>query len=194
MSQIESVKQKLQARLPGVSAVIDEPLKPDGPWMLDVALDNRAVNIEWRPHRGFGISSQEPHREGYYGEEPDEILSTVDETVGRVVELIKSGASTVPPSELTLGELRERLRLSQAQLARRLRVSQAAISELEKNLVRSQLQTLRKAVKALGAELEIRAVLPNARAFTLKLSEDGASRFRRSVRPRKRRSIKRRGR
>ncbi|PYU20600.1 MAG: hypothetical protein DMG30_20570 [Acidobacteria bacterium] len=169
MSQIESVKQKLQARLPGVSAVIDEPLKPDGPWMLDVALDNRAVNIEWRPHRGFGISSQEPHREGYYGEEPDEILSTVDETVGRVVELIKSGASTVPPSELTLGELRERLRLSQAQLARRLRVSQAAISELEKNLVRSQLQTLRKAVKALGAELEIRAVLPNARAFTLKL-------------------------
>ena len=163
MSQIETVKQKLRAPLPGVSAVIDEPLRPDGPWMLDV-----------------------------YGEGPDEILSTVDETVGRVVELIKSGASTAAPSELTFGELRERLSLSQAQLARRLRVSQAAISELEKNLVRSQLQTVRKAVKALGAELEIRAVLPNARAFTLKLSEDGATRFRRGVRSRKRRSTKRR--
>jgi len=53
MSPNQTVKQKLQARLPGVSAVIaviaviDEPLKPDGPWMLDVVLDNRAVNVEW---------------------------------------------------------------------------------------------------------------------------------------------------
>lgn len=194
MSRIQTVKQKLEARLPGVSAVIDEPLKPDGPWMLDVVLDNRAVNVEWRPHRGFGISSQEPHRDSYYGEGPDEILSSVDETVGRVVELIKSGASTVAPSELTLAELRERLRLSQAQLAQRLRVSQAAVSELEKNLVRSQLQTLRKAVEALGAELEIRAVLPNARVFTLKLPEPGASGTRRTVQPRKRRATRRPGR
>lgn len=192
MSQIHTVKQKLAARLPGVSAVIDEPLNPDGPWMLDVVLDNRAVNVEWRPHRGFGISSQEPHRNSYYGEGPDEIVSSVDETVGRVVELIKSGASTVAPSELTLAGLRERLRLSQAQLAQRLRVSQAAVSELEKNLVRSQLQTLRKAVEALGAELEIRAVLPNARAFTLKLPGPGASRTRRAVQPHKRRATGRR--
>jgi len=192
MSQIQTVKQKLEARLPGVSAVIDEPLKPDSPWMLDVVLDNRAVNVEWRPHRGFGISSQESHRDSYFGEGPDEILSSVDETVGRVVELIKSGTSTVVPSELTLAELRERLSLSQAQLAQRLRVSQAAVSDLEKNLVRSQLQTLRKAVQALGAQLEIRAVLPNARAFTLRLSEPGPSGTRRTQPPRKRRATRRR--
>jgi transcriptional regulator with XRE-family HTH domain len=185
MSQIQTVKQKLQALFPDLSAVIDEPRDPDGPWMLDVTLDDRAVNIEWRPHRGFGISSQDPHRKSYYGEGPDEILSGVDETVGRVFELIKSGESTAAPSEITLAELRERLRLSQAQLARRLRVSQAAVSELEKNVARSQLLTLRKVIKALGAELQVRAVLPNARGFTLKLPEISSQRLRRNIRPHK---------
>jgi len=52
-------------------------------------------------------------------------------TVGRVVELIESGARAVSPSQLTLAQLRERLRLSQTQVARRLRVSQAAVSDLE---------------------------------------------------------------
>ena len=171
MSQIQTVKQKLEALLPGLSAVVDEPRNPNGPWMLDLALNDRTVNIEWRPHRGFGISSQDPDRKSYYGEGPDEILSTVDETVQRVFELIKSGKSTAAPSELTLTELRERLRLSQTQLARRLRVSQAAVSDLEKNVAKSQLVTLGKAIKALGAKLELRAVLPNAQSFALKLPE-----------------------
>lgn len=192
MSQIQSVKQKLEARLPGVSAVLDEPLKPDASWMLDVMLGDRTVNVEWRPHRGFGISSHHPNRRIYYGDGPDEILSGVDETVARVIDLVTSGASTAVPSELTLAELRERLRLSQGQLAQRLKVSQAAVSDLEKNLVRSRLQTLRKAVEALGAALEVRAVLPNARAFTLKLPAVGAPGVRRTVQPRKSRAGRRR--
>jgi len=69
MSQIQTLKQKLEARLPGLSAVIDEPRNSNGPWMLDVALANKAVNIEWRPHRGFGISSADPHRKIYYGQD-----------------------------------------------------------------------------------------------------------------------------
>ncbi|MHB8730747.1 MAG: helix-turn-helix domain-containing protein [bacterium] len=190
MSQIQTLKQKLEARLPGLSAVIDEPRNSNGPWMLDVVLANKAVNIEWRPHRGFGISSADPHRKIYYGQGPDEILSSVEETVERVFELFKLGKSTAAPSELTLTELREHLRFSQAQLARRLRVSQAAVSDLEKNVAKSQLLTLRKAIKALGAELEIRAVLPNAQGFTLKLPEAATPRSPRSVRPGKHRPTK----
>jgi DNA-binding XRE family transcriptional regulator len=189
MSQIQTLKQKIESRLPGVSAVLDEPINSAGPWMLDVVLGDRSVNVEWRPHRGFGISSRALHRDRYYGEGPDEILSTVDDTVGRVVELIKSRATTAPPTVLTLTELRERLRLSQAQMAQRLRVSQAAVSELEKNLARSQLQTVRKAVEALGGELELRAVLPTERSFTLKLPEPRSTptRSRRKQRGRRRR-------
>lgn len=192
MSQIQTVKQKLETLLPRLSAAIDEPRNSDGPWMLDVVLDDRVVNIEWRPHRGFGISSHDPHRKSHYGEGPDEILSTVNETVKRVFELVVSGTRTAAPSELTLAELRERLRLSQAQLARRLRVSQAAVSDLEKNVAKSQLSTLRKAIKALGAELEIRAILPNERGFTLKLPETDAPKLRRHSRPREHRSPRRR--
>lgn len=169
-NQIEVVKQRVEARIPGVRAVIDEPLKREGPWMLDVDFNDQAVNVEWRPHRGFGVSSRESHG---YGEGPDEIFSEIGETVHRIVELLKTRASTATPSEVTLAELRERLRLSQSELAQRLKVSQAAISDIENNLPRSQLRTLRKIVEALGAEIEVRAVLPKERVFTIKLTKEG---------------------
>jgi len=191
VNQIQNVKEKLQALLPGLSAVIDEPQHPRGPWLLDLSLNDRAVNVEWRPHRGFGISSQGPRGENHLGDGPDEIRSTVEETVGRIFELIKSGQTTTVPSELTLSELREHLRLSQAQMARRLKVSQAAVSGLEKNVARSQLLTLRRAVKALGAELEIRAILPNAQGFVLRLPERRPLRFRGNIQSRKRRAPRR---
>jgi len=55
--------------------------------------------------------------------------------------------------------LRQRLGLTQEQLAEALHVRQAAISKVER---RSDMyiSTLRKIIEAMGGELEIRAVLP----------------------------------
>jgi DNA-binding XRE family transcriptional regulator len=166
MNQIEAVKRRVELALPGARAVIDKPINPDGPWMLDCVFRRRVVHVEWCRHRGFGISSDRSHG---FGEGPQEIWSGVEAAAGRVVALLAGKKEAATPVELSFKELRALRRLSQAELADRLDVSQAAVSELESNLSRSKLSTLFNALRALGAKLEVFAVLPANRAVKLKL-------------------------
>jgi transcriptional regulator with XRE-family HTH domain len=68
--------------------------------------------------------------------------------------------------ETTLRHLREKLGLSQAELAQRLEVQQPAISKLERrqNL---ELNTLRSVVNALGGTIEIIVRVPNKESILL---------------------------
>jgi transcriptional regulator with XRE-family HTH domain len=61
--------------------------------------------------------------------------------------------------EMALAELRQAMGLTQERLARALRINQAGVSKLES---RSDIfvSTLRKAIEAMGGELEIRAKFP----------------------------------
>jgi transcriptional regulator with XRE-family HTH domain len=63
-------------------------------------------------------------------------------------------------AEMELADLRETLRISQDELAKKLKVTQAAISRLERrpNVL---LESVAKYVEALGGRLELYAVLPN---------------------------------
>ncbi len=61
--------------------------------------------------------------------------------------------------EMALDELREARRLTQVHLAERLQVNQAAISKVERR-ADMYVSTLEKIIKAMGGELEIRAVFP----------------------------------
>jgi transcriptional regulator with XRE-family HTH domain len=63
-------------------------------------------------------------------------------------------------AEMELAELREALQIRQEELAKKLKVTQATISRLERrpNVL---IETVSNYVKALGGELELRAVLPN---------------------------------
>jgi transcriptional regulator with XRE-family HTH domain len=185
MNQIEILKQKLEVRIPAVKAEIDEPRDPTAPWVLDVHSNNRVVTVEWRAHRGFGISATEGHA---YGDGPDEIVTSPEAAAERIRTLLETGGTTAIPAAVTLAELRERCRLSQAELADRLGVTQARVSALEKAPPRSQLKTIRKAIEALGAQVEIRAILANRQTIALDLSETSLPK-----RPAaRRRSIKRR--
>ncbi len=58
--------------------------------------------------------------------------------------------------EMALGELRQAMGLTQERLAKALRINQAGVSKIES---RSDIfvSTLRKAIEAMGGELEIRA-------------------------------------
>ena len=62
--------------------------------------------------------------------------------------------------EMPLAELREARQLTQVQLARVLRVNQAAVSKMERR-ADMYLSTLGGIIKAMGGELEIRAVFPD---------------------------------
>ena len=61
--------------------------------------------------------------------------------------------------EMALDELREARRLTQEHLAELLHVNQAAISKVERR-ADMYVSTLEKIIKAMGGELEIRAVFP----------------------------------
>ncbi len=62
--------------------------------------------------------------------------------------------------EMPLDELREARELTQEQLARVLRVNQAAVSKMERR-TDMYLSTLQGIIKAMGGQLEIRAVFPD---------------------------------
>lgn len=62
--------------------------------------------------------------------------------------------------EMPLAELREARQLTQVQLARVLRVNQAAVSKMERR-ADMYLSTLDGIIKAMGGELDIRAVFPD---------------------------------
>ncbi len=75
-------------------------------------------------------------------------------------ELIEARASQIRLEEITIKHLREKLGLSQSELAERLEVQQPAVSKLERrqNL---ELNTLRAVVNALGGTIEIIVRIPN---------------------------------
>jgi len=168
MNQLERLRSCVQERVPDATLAVDEPLDRGAPWMLDAALRDRTVNVEWRRYHGFGISLHEGHG---YGEGPDEVVPDLGAAVDRVVQLLTTDTDTVVPPRLSLAQLRRRAQLGQADLAKRLKVSQAVLSRIEKNPVRSRLATLRAIVHGLGAQLEVRAILSDDRAFTLELGD-----------------------
>ncbi len=63
-------------------------------------------------------------------------------------------------AELPLQELRHVRMLSQEQLAAKLNVKQATVSKLERR-ADMYISTLRKVIKAMGGELEIKAKFPD---------------------------------
>jgi transcriptional regulator with XRE-family HTH domain len=69
-------------------------------------------------------------------------------------------ASKKMVEEMPLDELREARELTQEQLARVLRVNQAAVSKMERR-TDMYLSTLQGIIKAMGGQLEIRAVFPD---------------------------------
>ncbi len=81
-------------------------------------------------------------------------------------EVIEARSSQIRLEEITLRHLREKLGLSQSELAERLEVQQPSISKLEgrRNL---ELNTLRAVVNALGGSMEIIVRIPNKEPILL---------------------------
>jgi transcriptional regulator with XRE-family HTH domain len=61
---------------------------------------------------------------------------------------------------MALDELRQARQMTQEQIAAQLKVRQPAIAKLERR-AEMYLSTLRKVIKAMGGELDVRAVFPD---------------------------------
>jgi Helix-turn-helix domain len=158
---IESLRERLSHRFPGASLTVDAPAVETGSWFMDATLQGYALVIEWRPGRGFGLSTP-TEGDAFLG--PDEVYEDVDSAFERARALLLSQTPTKPPGRATLPEIREARRLSQAELANRLSINQGACSRMER---RSDMLigTLRNVVTAMGGELYLVAKFPDETVY-----------------------------
>lgn len=156
INDIQRLSERLRERFPTASLKMDPAETPTGSWWLDAELQGHLVVAEWKPDRGFGLSTPS---DDDFGAGVDEIYPTEIAAFERIKELLLGQTKTARPEDLSLPKLRELRRLSQVELASRLHVTQGALSRMER---RSDMLigTLRNAVAAMGGELEIRALFP----------------------------------
>ena len=160
---LHTLKEKLAKRFPTAVLELDEPVRPEGNFLLDVQLGGHSVTVEWRKRRGFGISSRPDLG---YGEGVDETYTKEADALQRIISLLLSRTSTTPPVKIR--ELRESLGLSQTELAQRMSIQQATISKLESGRDR-HLSTLHSLATALGCHLSISLHFPDGSHHQLDL-------------------------
>jgi DNA-binding transcriptional regulator YiaG len=156
MNSIQRLRDLLTERFPTASIVLDPPDIPTGNWWLDVDLEGHHVVVEFRPGKGYGVSTPTVDD---YGVGPDEVYESTTSAFERVKELLLSQTKTRPPVDLALPKLRETMQLSQIELAKRLQINQATLSRIER---RSDMLigTLRSLITAMGGNLELLATFP----------------------------------
>jgi len=124
-----------------------------GNWWIDLP-GRKAITLEWRPGRGFGLWFG---RSEGYGEGPMEIFRTPERAVDRVMQILTLRSEAVGQG---LRIIRELYKVSQDEIATRLNIRQAAISKLE-GRTDPKIETVSNYVAALGGHVEFRVVFPD---------------------------------
>jgi hypothetical protein len=94
LNDIEWIKQQLEQLFP--QATFDyRPLgeqgqPPKNAW-LTTTLGDKSMEIEWRPDIGFGFDHErkEGEEEKVYGEGPDEVVSTKEVVLAKIIERLR---------------------------------------------------------------------------------------------------------
>ncbi len=155
MNQIELMQAVLCNTFPEARITLEKPLHENGIWSMDVRLPGGYhMAIDWSETTGFGLTADAEHG---YGEPADEHCNDIGTALMRSVKLIKNRAETVPPYPVRIKELRQKLKLSQEEVAARMGVNQAAVSKLESR-EDAHVITLRKYARALGGRLVLKMV------------------------------------
>ena len=161
---IEQLKDRIAGTLPDATLVLQapRPVRPTAAWWLEAQRGEHHVTVEWKPRRGFGVTSP---AEGF-GEGADEAYDDVGETADRVIALLREKGRTQTPAEKALDALRRQRQISQADLAAALDMRQGSVS---KALRRTDMHvsTLRKVVHAMGGRLKLVAEFPDQPAVEI---------------------------
>jgi len=159
MNQIELMRAVLSCSFPKAQITLEKPLHENGVWSMDVRLPvGYHLAIDWRDGSGFGLTSDAEHG---YGEPADEHFDDFGATLMRSIKLINNRMETLPPYAVRIKELRQKLKLSQEDVAGRMGVNQAAISKLE-GREDSRVATLQSYAHALGGRLVLKVVFDDA--------------------------------
>ncbi|HEY9792556.1 MAG TPA: helix-turn-helix transcriptional regulator [Candidatus Obscuribacterales bacterium] len=167
INDIQRMQRIIEGAFPTARVSLDEPLRKTGVWVLDVFLPDYHLAIAWQAKKGFGLVADKTHG---YGEGADEVFRDLDTALTRVVHLLNCKRPTVPPQSVRLKDIREELGLSQDEVAKRLQTNQGGVSRQESRSD-CRVSTLTAYVHALGCELLVKVVLPDATERELKLDE-----------------------
>ncbi len=168
LTEIQQLQKILQEKFSNAKTSLDEPLRKNGVWFLDVSLPGYHLCVSWQIKKGFGLVADESHK---YGEGSDEVYASLDGALSRVIQLLNSKRPTVPPLAVRLKDIREELGLSQEEMGKRLGKNQGAVSRQESR-TDCHVSTLTEYVKALGCELIVKVVLPDLTERELKLDDE----------------------
>jgi len=85
------LRERLTPLLPGAVFALDAPMEDGLAWWLDITYQGRCATILLRPWltTRFGLYIPKPPEEIGYGELPDEHHESLEQTVVRVVEVLK---------------------------------------------------------------------------------------------------------
>ena len=180
MNQIERLQAALTKEFPALATSIDPPVGDHGSYFLDIPRPGlQPIVVEWRPDRGFGVST--PTSDDY-GDGADEIHSGVTDTCSRVAALIRSGGMAGYANPVRLADLRQLRGLSQTELAERAGVKQANISRIEgRNDV--LMSTLAKLADAMGGSLSIHVKFEDGKDCELAVSSNSSGKIERTPFP-----------
>ena len=156
MNGIQHLDSVLALLFPDAERRLYQPLHHDGFWSLDIRFPDYMLVIDWRAADGFLLTADEEHG---YGEGADEAYAELPQALARAIKLLQHRLETVPPYPVRIRELREKLGMTQTDVAREMGVQQAAVSKLESR-EDTHVATLISYVKALGGKLVMRAEFP----------------------------------
>lgn len=130
---------------------LDEPSDPAGEWWIDFSIKGIAVNVAWRPNKGFGIYVSD---ENAYGTGPDEVYRSPKVAARRLMQVVFPPPGRKPGAFLRLKDIRKIVDQPQTSVAERMHVGQSVISRLEKQSD-VRLSTINQYVEALGGKLKV---------------------------------------
>ena len=162
MSLIDQIKTALLAEFPDVEIVVRKADDPKGMQFLNVYSGKLEIATEWKPDRGFGLSSfrSDAHEmDGAY-DAPDEWYKSSTAVFHRICSLLID-EQTTKAMTMCLGSIRRELGISQEVLSAALEITQATYSKQERR-ADMKVSTLRKAVEAMGGVLRIEARFPDS--------------------------------
>ena len=99
MNLLQQLESRVREEFPGVQARLDLAEVPEASSWLDLTLRDRRATVEWRPGRGFGVSSSS---ETVYGEGSDEIYPDFSTALNRLVAVLEKGSRTKPDKSTIL--------------------------------------------------------------------------------------------
>lgn len=84
-NEIQKMEEVLRKDYPEGKIVLDEPLKKNGVWSLDLFLHGYYFAVAWQEDKGFGLAWKDGR---VYGEGPDGVFKDSNLLLNRINELI----------------------------------------------------------------------------------------------------------